>query len=109
MKLRPTTSFNNAISDARRVFGCDDNNTSQICRRALRAYADGKFQPVITHDKTVGNPITIKCDTELNAKDFISIVIGYVQWQIEKSSRRQSPPLILDESETTYEVIPNAD
>jgi len=96
MKLRPTQSFNDSITKARDVFGTEGNNASSISRRALRAYSEGKFLPYVTHDKPTGNPISIKCHTLLSNKQFIAVVIGYVEWQIEKTMSRRQAPLNLD-------------
>jgi len=99
MQLRTPQSFKDAITDARAMFGTDGNNTSSISRRALRAYSQGKFEAISTHDKPVGNPVSIKCETSLDNKQFVAVVIGYVRWQIEKTMSRIQKPLELDNCE----------
>ena len=98
MKIRVTQSFRDAISEARRVFGTDGNNTSSISRRAVRSFSKEPFAFSRPNDKTVGNPVTIKVNWEYDLKDFQGIVIAYVNNQIEKTSSRRSVPLVLDES-----------
>ncbi len=114
LKLRTTQQFKDAISEARRVFGHDDNSCTQISKRALRWF---KSQPMsymksdtITIPKLngigIGSPTTIRLETELNNKDFQMVVIMYVNEQIEKYSSRIKRPLQLDNCDN-YEIKGN--
>jgi hypothetical protein len=102
MKIRLTQSFKDAISEARRVFGVDNNYMKDIVKRALITYAFNPFDYSKPHDKG-GNPTTINIDfrtkkmdefvRKLKSKEIQGIVIAFCNNKIEKNaSRRQSPP-----------------
>ncbi len=98
--MRLTQSFTDAINEARRVFGCDDNSRTQICKRALRYYLTHKFEYSACKDKCFGNPVTIKgIETQLTSKEFQGLVIAYIQIQIEKNASRRQRPLELEQCE----------
>ena len=103
MKFRATTSFRNAINEARRVFGCEDNSATQIVKRALRSYANAPFEYSIPRDKCLF-ATSMRIETDLTPKVVIGISIAYINIQIEKYNSRRSVPLQLDKCENYIEV-----
>ena len=99
VKVRPTQSFKDAIADARRIFGTDDNNVTQIVKKALRFHANKPFEYSKPSDKSVGNPITLKLESDVTGKDLQGLVIEYIRIKIEQSASRRQVPLVLDESD----------
>lgn len=96
MKIRLTQSCRDALNNARRVFGVEDNDNSAICRRALRSYKSKAFDYSKCNDKTIGNPVTINAVSDLPAKEFQGLVIAYVNIQIEKNASRRQSALVID-------------
>ena len=92
MKLRPTQSFNDSITNTRSTFGASGNDRSKIVKRALIAYKNQPFEYSEPHDKGVGNPVTISLDfrtsvmddfvAELSPKQVqgITIAFGFTLW-----------------------------
>lgn len=96
MKIRTTQSFKDAINEARRVFGTDDNNTTAICKRALKCHKNEGFEYSKCNDKSIGNPVTINVNCGLPAKELQGLVIAYIHRCIEKNSSRRQSALTLD-------------
>lgn len=88
IKLRLTQQFYDTITEARDIFGIDDNSRTAICKRAMRWIKDKTQSIPRAHGKGMGNPVTIDIETDYSNNEFMSIVIMYVQSQIEKSKRR---------------------
>jgi len=106
LKLRTTQQYKDAISEARRTFGHDDNSCTQISKRALRWFKSQPFDIPKLNGIGMGSPTTIRLETELNNKDFQMVVIMYVNEQIEKYSSRIKRPLQLDKC-INYEIKGN--
>ncbi len=106
MKLRPTQSFNDAITNTRSTFGTGGNDRSKIVKRALIAYKKQPFDYSKPNDKGVGNPVSISVDfrttvmddfvSELSPKEIQGITIAFCNDKIENRSSRRQSPLKLD-------------
>jgi hypothetical protein len=100
MKARLTTSFRDAIKQAHRLYGCDDNSIAQICRRALKSFKNNPFEYSACNDKTFGNPVSIDIELEigdLSNKEWQGLVIAYLHREFEVTASRRKFPLQLDE------------
>ena len=105
IKLRTTQQFKDSITEARRIFGTE-HELIDIVKRALRWFKSSNMSIndiIKAHGKGTGNPTTIRIETELNNNQLQSVVIMYIQYQIEKDSNRRKYPPVLDSCEI-YEI-----
>jgi hypothetical protein len=104
MKLRLHQATKDAISNARRVFGCDDNSVEKITRKALR-WLNNNLQPIPELNGVgIGNPITIRASHIYCSKDLQSIIILYINAKIESSTSRRQYPVQVDPCDN-YKII----
>ena len=102
MKLRPTQSFLDVVTNIRRSFGTEGNDRSKIVKRSLIAYKKQPFEYSEPKDKGVGNPVTISMDfrtsvmddfiAELSPKQVQGITIAFGNDKIENRSKRREEP-----------------
>jgi hypothetical protein len=109
IKIRTTQSFKDAITEARRIFGVE-HELIDVVNRALRWFKSSNMSikdiPK-AHGKGIGNPTTIRAETELNNNQLQMVVILFIREKIEKSGKRRIAPLVLDESCEVYNIIEN--